>query len=310
MRCGSSIILTISLVCSLILAAQYSILAQTPDSAHDKQYKNDQEPPRAMIQRLQQENEDMQAEIAKNPSSPEAEKLERKIQWNRRKMRELLPGAVERAESKEKAKKGKAPASGLERYMVIAQKNLFTPLGSGREVKRQEFVVTGILGSDARRAFIRLTDGSMSYYVSEGESIGNDTKVTHIGKDSVTIVHEGDERELKLDKSAPIVRSQGIGGRKSAQRGEQSSKKSDEKRMEAVSREEENRMKQQEEKYRQEPQEREKMEKEIRDLYRVRDEVEQKIMAMEGKGHVDYDVYREKAEAIDNKIRDLEFSLR
>jgi hypothetical protein len=268
----------------------------------------DQEPPRAMIQRLQREMEDMQAKIAENPSSSEAGKLEKKIQWNKRRMKEILSRVSGQAEGK--TKKGEARAPGLERYMVIAQKNLFTPLGSGREVKRQEFAVTGILSSGAKKvALIQLISGSASYYVAEGESFGNGAKLARIGENSVTIIHEDNKTELKLGEGISTSRSRRRKGREPQRRSE-ASREDDRERMGGVRPEEERRTSEKEEENRRREQEkREHIERTIDDLRRTRDEVTRKIMEMEERGDVPDDAYK-KVEAIDHKIRDLESSSR
>jgi len=94
MRRSLNVIFTIILICSLILTVQHNILAQT---------KSDQESPRAMLQRLQQEIEKLQANIAKNPSSSKVGEMKSKIQWNRRKIKEIAPGIKDQTERKIKA---------------------------------------------------------------------------------------------------------------------------------------------------------------------------------------------------------------
>jgi phage shock protein A len=299
MRGNLNIIFAILMGCSLILAVhQYSTLAQSPSA---------QKSPRDMIDQLQREIEDMQAKIAENPSSAEAEKLRKTIQWNKRKIKGILPSVAEQAGNK--MEKEKASIYGLERYMIIAQKNLFTPLGSGGEAKQQEFAVTGILSSGAKKmALIQLIDGSASYYVAEGETFGNGAKLARIGENSVTIIHEGNNTELKLGEGVSGSQSRRGKGGESVQRGKPSPK-AERERMEDARRENEENAREIAEKQRRENEERERMEQEIRDLHRTREEVKQKIMEMERSGHVDPDAYR-KVEEIDHRIRDLESSLR
>ena len=89
----------------------------------------------------------------------------------------------------------KTQISGVERYRAIVKNNLFMPLGSGDEVKRREYILTGIMGNSA---FIQMEDSGKSFFVTEGQSFGNDAKLVQIGPGSVTIVHEGNRKELKL----------------------------------------------------------------------------------------------------------------
>lgn len=206
MRRSLNVIFAIILVFSLILTAQHSILAQA---------KSDQESPRAMLQRLQQEIGKLQANIAKNPSSSKVGEMKSKIQWNRRKIKEIAPNIKEQTERKIKAtdkiKNGKTQTYSMERYSAIIKNNLFTPLGSGGEVKRKGFVLTGILG---KSAFIQIEGSSDSFYVAEGRTFGNGAKLTRIGENSVTIVHEGNKKELKLASGAFMSQSRDARGGK------------------------------------------------------------------------------------------------
>lgn len=98
--------------------------------------------------------------------------------------------------SKQKSQKSeKTQISGVERYRGITKNNLFMPLGSGDEVKRKEFILTGIMGNSA---FIQMEGSGKSFFVTEGQSFGNDAKLVRIGGNSVTIVHEGNKKELQL----------------------------------------------------------------------------------------------------------------
>jgi|GEM_PF-2689925 len=304
MRGSLKIVFAILIVCILMLIARNSIFAQASNKGDLTQAERDQEPPRDMVHRLQREIEDMQAEIEQNPSSPEAGKLEKKIQWSKRKIKEILSSANGQAEGK--TKKSEAHALGLERYMVIAQNNLFTPLGFGGESKPQEFAVTGILSSgDKKVALIQRIGGSASYYVAEGESFGNGVELARIGENSVTVIHEGNRTELRLGEGVP--QSHREGGRENQRRMEPY-REDDRERMEGARREEERRAREEEER-RREQEKREHIEREIDELHRIRDEVKQRIMEMEERGDAPDDAYR-KVEEIDHKIRDLESSLR
>lgn len=172
----------------LILFPQY-----TGVNAQDK---SDQESPRAMVEQLTKEIRDIHAKIAENPSSPEIEKLQAKIKWNERRIKEISPDVL----GKSKTGDSELRTPDLEYYMIISRNNLFTPLGSVREEKRQEFALTGILGSTA---LIQIIGESESYYVAEGGSFANGARVASIGKDTVTIIHEGNKVNLKLGEGLP-----------------------------------------------------------------------------------------------------------
>ena len=150
-----------------------------------------------------------------------------KSQRNMRKTKEIEPSKSDEAERKIKAKDDikseRTQISGAERYRAIVKNNLFMPLGSGGEVKRQEFVLAGILGSSA---FIQMEGSDKSFYVAEGQSFGNDVKLVRIGKNSVTIIHEGNEKELKLASGTPISQGGGAKGGRTRQRQGNSGKSS------------------------------------------------------------------------------------
>lgn len=182
----SVVIIAILIIQLFLLGADHSIIAQS------NQYY---ESPRAMIYRLQQETDEMQAKIAENPSSPDAERLKIMIQLNNRRIKEIFPGATEHA-----IRRIRPNGRRLEDYMVIAQNNLFTPLGAVAEVKQQQFMVTGIMVMGTRKvAFIQSTDGN-SYYVAEGDTFGNGVRVASIAADKVSIINGGNRTELKLGK--------------------------------------------------------------------------------------------------------------
>ncbi len=117
--------------------------------------------------------------------------------------------------TKDDMKSEGAQIPGMERYRAIIQNNLFMPLGSGGEAKREEFALIGILG---RSVIIQMEGSDRSFYVAEGQSFGNDAKLVRVREDSVTIVHEGDEKELKLVSGAFISQSGGGKGGKTEQR--------------------------------------------------------------------------------------------
>lgn len=152
------------------------------------------ESPKAMIYRLQRETEEMQARIDANPSSPDAERLKIMIQLNNRKIKEILPGGIEQL-----IHRSGHYVRPMEDYMVIAQKNLFNPLGEVAEVKQKQFFVTGIFGTGDRKvALIQRAGDPGSYYVAEGDEFGNGAKVASIEVNKVTIFYNGNRIDLKL----------------------------------------------------------------------------------------------------------------
>jgi hypothetical protein len=205
-----NVILTVVVTCSLMLTVQHSILAQV---------KSKQESPRAMLQRLQQEIEGLEDKIAENPSSSKVGEMKSKIQWNMRKIKEMAPRIGEQTERKIKAKgdieSERTQTSGEDRYRAIIQNNLFMPLGSGGEAKREEFALIGTMG---RSALIQMVGSDKSSYVAEGQSFGNDAKLVRVGENSVTIFHEGSKKELELASIAPISQGGGAKGGRNRQR--------------------------------------------------------------------------------------------
>jgi len=285
---SSKLIIFIGFV--LILFPQY-----TGVKAQDK---SDQESPRAMVEQLKNESRDIHAKIAENPSSPEIEKLQAKIKWNERRIRELLPDAL----SKNKTGDSELRAPDLEYYMIISRNNLFTPLGSVREAKRQEFAVTGILGSTA---LIQIIGESESYYVAEGESFANGTRVTNIGKNTVTIIHEGNKVNLKLGEGLPAGGPPGKSDKvstpqnKTPGKGDQASKKmpgSKEAGLKQGLKEKKQTVKG-------------NIKQKITDLNRERDKLKQVVTEMERKGQIDNDAYR-RIKEIDRTVSELESNLR
>ena len=158
--------------------------------------QDENESPRAMAQRLQREIDLMKDKLLlEDPSPEEAESLKRKIKWNTTKLNQMMPGKARISGNKEKQKP--VEKQGIERYSVISEKNLFFPLGYGHVEKKQEFILTGILG---RTALIQVKGSPKSYYIKEGESFSDGATLIRIGNDSVTIVYKNRESTLELIK--------------------------------------------------------------------------------------------------------------
>jgi predicted RNase H-like nuclease (RuvC/YqgF family) len=280
----------------LIIFIGLGLILQYSDVSAQKE--SDGESPRAMVEQLSKEIRDIHARIAENPSASEVEKLRAKIQWNERRIKEISPDAL----SKIKTGDSKPRVPDLEYYMIIARKNLFTPLGSVREGKRQEFALTGILG---RTALIQVIGDSRSYYVAEGESFANGARVTRIGKDTVTITHDGNEVNLKLGEGLPAGGPQGKTDKGSIQ--QKKTPGIDNRGRKKVVSSEEERLKREMKERMQE--ERENIKQKIGDLQRERDELKQAASEMEKRGQIDHDAYR-RIEEIDRVVRELESNLR
>ena len=156
------------------------------------------------------------------------------------KAKEIKPSKGDQTERKTRTegdmKSEGTQISGMERYRAIIQNNLFMPLGSGGEAKREEFALIGTMG---RSAIIQMVGSGKSLYVAEGQSFGNDAKLVRVGANSVTIIHEGNEKELKLASGALTSQGAGAKGGGTEQRQGNSGKSS--KEMEAARRAEKER---------------------------------------------------------------------
>ena len=152
-------------------------------------------------------------------------KSKQKSQWDMRKKKEITPRTGDQTKlkikSKDDIKSERTKISGVERYRAIIKNNLFMPLGSGDKVKREEFILAGILGSSA---FIQMEGSDRSFYVAEGQSFGNDVKLVQVGKSSVTIIHEGNKKELELVSGSLASKGSGAKGGRGRQRQKNSGK--------------------------------------------------------------------------------------
>ena len=257
MRRSMNVILTVIVICSLVLAAQHSILAQ----AKSKQ-KSQRDMPQQRI----------------------GEQTKRKIK------------------AKDDIKSERTQISGVERYRAIIRNNLFMPLGSGGEVKRKEFILAGILGNSA---FIQMEGSDKSFYVAEGQSFGNDVKLVQVGNNSVTIIHEGNKKELKLLSGVPVSgapagQDRSAKGGKSRQRQEKSGKSS--RKMESANRSGKERGSGSE---KQGGDNNWARNMSIGELSKVRGDIASYIEELEEKGVRDPDVYEgayEKMEAVENAM--------
>lgn len=93
------------------------------------------------------------------------------------------------------------------------------PLGSGRKEQKPSYVLTGVISSDSgksdNKAIIEQAGGQKSYFVSSGETVEGDTKVTEIDEWQVKMNRSGEQMTLKLGEgthSGAIQGSRGGGG--------------------------------------------------------------------------------------------------
>jgi hypothetical protein len=128
--------------------------------------------------------------------------------------------------------RGGAPVDGgLKRYMnAIAERNLFLPLGSGRQEEKASFALTAVMsgtssGSD-NKAIIEEIGGRESYYVSEGDIFADEVKVVDIDEQRVRLDAKGEEMELRLGEGTSSNRRRGQRSKKdSGAEGEQRPRK-------------------------------------------------------------------------------------
>jgi hypothetical protein len=213
-------------------------------------------------------------------------------------------GALAQDKSKFKETAEGKKVSDEERYATIVRNNLFMPLGSGGEVKREDFMLAGILGDSA---FIQMMGSDRSFYVIEGQSFANGAKLIRIGKDSVTILHEGVEKELTL--AGGTTAGQG-GNAKGGEEGWQRNYGKDGDEMEFASREEkERRSREQKEQWEREQKERGEHDwarnMSTDQLHDIQREIEEHIEGMRMKGVENPEEYEgaiEKMESVERAI--------
>jgi hypothetical protein len=80
----------------------------------------------------------------------------------------------------------------IDSYDIIIKNNLFLPLGHS-DVKQESLALVGTVG---KSAFIQ--EANKSFYVTEGESFGNNVRLISVGVNNVTIEQNGDRRNLLL----------------------------------------------------------------------------------------------------------------
>lgn len=83
---------------------------------------------------------------------------------------------------------------------IISKNNLFLPLVIEQPEAKAQFVLKGVFGiGDTKKAIIEDTVSGRSYYISEGESIGQQ-KVVSIGIDQVILTGSSGNINLKIQK--------------------------------------------------------------------------------------------------------------
>lgn len=84
---------------------------------------------------------------------------------------------------------------------IISKNNLFLPLVKEQPEAKAQFVLRGVFGmGDTKKAIIEDTIAGKSFYVSEGESIGQQ-KIVSIGLDQVTLAGPSGNINLKIRKN-------------------------------------------------------------------------------------------------------------
>jgi len=124
------------------------------------------------------------------------------------------------------------PDTGIQSYLnIILNKNLFMPLGSSRKEQKPSYVLTGVIANDSskadNKAIIEQAGGQKSYFVSSGETVEGDTKVTEIDEWQVKMDRSGEQMTLKLGEGTRSGAMQGSrsGGGGEGQRGSSGGKK-------------------------------------------------------------------------------------
>jgi hypothetical protein len=109
------------------------------------------------------------------------------------------------------------PDTGVQSYLnVILSKNLFMPLGASRKEQKPSYVLTGVISSDSgksnNKAIIEQAGGQKSYFLSPGETVEGDTKVTEVDEWQVKMNRSGEQMTLKLGEGTHNMAMQGFSG--------------------------------------------------------------------------------------------------
>jgi len=168
-------------------------------------------------QRTRQEfRERMKNEAMQKNASPDADSA--------KKMPENAPNIVKEQEKNAPAQKEQAktqvPVSDedkLRQYLIaISEKNLFLPLGTVKREQKTAYAVTAIISNTSKearpKAIIEQTGTNKSYYVSEGDNLVGEEKVTDIEEDMVKVDRSGEEMTLKLGVGTQGGGQKGGGG--------------------------------------------------------------------------------------------------
>ena len=85
---------------------------------------------------------------------------------------------------------------------VIAEKNLFMPLGSVNKEQKAAYAVTAVISNttnqSAPKAIIEQVGTNKSFYVSEGDMVAGEAKVTDIEENQVKLDRSGEQMTLNL----------------------------------------------------------------------------------------------------------------
>jgi len=115
--------------------------------------------------------------------------------------KENMAGIAGNASQRQQQADRAPSADKLQSYMdSIVKKNLFLPLGSGKEGPKQSYALTAVISnaSNERKAIIEQIGSNTGFYVSEGESFAGEAKVLNIQEKAVKVSRSGEELMLKL----------------------------------------------------------------------------------------------------------------
>jgi hypothetical protein len=129
-----------------------------------------------------------------------------------RKMRESIQGSVKEQPKDMSANNIKQPVGQmpsqsdgdkLNQYLkVIGEKNLFLVLGTVKREEKAAYAVTAIISNTSQepkpKAIIEQIGANKSFYVSEGDSLSDMSKVTDIKENQVKVNRSGEEMTLML----------------------------------------------------------------------------------------------------------------
>lgn len=156
-------------------------------------------------------------EFMANPPKSEIKNVEntkpnQEIKKNENKEQSIKPNVANNPQNQPMGQPNAPGGDDLNKYIsVIAEKNLFMPLGYVKREEKPNYAVTGIISNTSEelkpKAIIEQMGANRSFYVAEGDMVAGDAKVTDIQADQVKLNRSGEDMMLKLG-----VGTQGGGG--------------------------------------------------------------------------------------------------